>query len=798
MQNLRYLTIGFLSLYLSVLSINGFAQSGHEHKEHKEHNVRHEAKRVAKRILPVAVNSFRVSESSNHQITLNWNSDKISKKFKVDVISTFIKKTIDYSITVGEPQIKLFGLNIANSYVVVVTPINASGQSGPSKRVAIFKSRGKSIGNTVPVFTVATITSTAAESLLNLVGDGSTPNLKLTLIETAVCKWAVGYSVSWGSNIQQAAGIPVRASNDKCGGTTSKWKISDAVTDVYFGDVTLNNDRTNVTFVSYFQPSGGNYVNGLYIIDGGGSYPELHAQTVTCGYCNDNAVLINKIGSDLYPSLHLHLELGNNSENTTTDLTQPASNTYNLDYYDSVSGTPKGYIPNSWSVWNVKNENGDYFGTIGLNRSTNDVTLADPPYNQPSGTEYLSNVQLTLDKTKVPAEATLTATAVACGAVCIGPFPDAPTATAPSNFLLTTSTNQLLLNGNPIRLKGWARPSLEWNLKGQYFSTIDIANMKNSGANVIRISMSAKSWLESDASTVNGSYKQIIDAIVYYAAQNHMMVILDYHKYTNAEGAAQEPMAIKDAGGSSIQFWTEVATKYKGFGNVLFELYNEPVDIAYSTWLNGDASYYGMQDLYKAVRDTGAKNVVVIAGVEWSFYVGFIDETKKLCNGVNCFVKDTSQPDGLAFNAIYNVHPYTVLMTAANPIYLSYKGNNDYTFFDPDGITQPADFKSNFAGIINKYPIMFTEFGARLAKDYEDPTHYGEAVGAMLDEANDLTLGHKGIHIMGWAWWIDAGQPEFPTAIGGQWSNPTALNGGELTFNDYKTNPPTDLSLYLP
>ena len=780
MLNLRYLTVGFLSLYLSVLSISGFAQP-----VHGEH--------VAKvtRTRPVAVDDFRVVNNSRYYIKLVWNSDKKAKKFKVEVMSPFKKRTVDYSEITVEPEILLFGLNIDNGYVVQVTPIDRKGRSGPTTRVGVFKSRGLPLKGSIPkapVFTVATL-SMAAENLVNLVGDGKNPNLTITLSSTEVCNWGTGYSAPWGGN----AGIPVRSSGDKCGGNGSEWVIADSVTGTYFGTVYIDDNGDNVTYQDYYKPSGGNYIEGAYILEGGGSYPELHVDKVVCGYCDATAVLINKIGTSTYPHPRIHLELSANSENTTTIPDDPASNTYNLDYYDSVSGTPKGYIPDVWSAWNVRDDNDNYFGTINLKRSQNTVTFGDPIYTAPGGTESLSNVKISLDTTKVPAEATITAD-VACGEKCYGPFQNAPIATAPTNFEVTTLGNQLLLNGNPLRLKGWARPSLEWDTHGQFFSTTDMVNIKNSGANVVRISMSAKSWLESEASTVNGSYKQIIDAIVYYAAQNKMMVILDYHKYTNVENGSQEPMAIKDSAGSSITFWTEVATKYKGFGHVLFELYNEPRDIAYDTWLNGDANYYGMQNLYDAVRATGAKNVVVIAGLEWSFYLGFLDETKKLCNGENCFVKDTSQPDGLSFNTIYQAHPYTVEIDGTP----TYKGSTGYFFVYIDGVTQPADFRSNFAGIITKYPLMFTEFGARLPTDYQDPTYYQEAIGEMLSEANNLTLGHKGIHIMGWAWWIDPAQPEFPCDIGGEWSNPQPLNAGVQIVEDYKTNPPTDLSPYFP
>lgn len=116
--------------------------------------------------------------------------------------------------------------------------------------------------------------------------------------------------------------------------------------------------------------------------------------------------------------------------------------------------------------------------------------------------------------------------------------------------------------GTPISLKGIVRSSLEWNKQGQYLSPDDIALIASWGGNIIRIDLNQQFWFDSQPIEKKGSYKQIIDAIIYESIKNNMAVILDLHWTLDK----QESMANKDA----VKFWTEVATAYKDFGTVIF------------------------------------------------------------------------------------------------------------------------------------------------------------------------------------------------------------------------------------
>jgi hypothetical protein len=295
--------------------------------------------------------------------------------------------------------------------------------------------------------------------------------------------------------------------------------------------------------------------------------------------------------------------------------------------------------------------------------------------------------------------------------------------------------------------------------------------------------MNATYWNMSQPETTDGSYKQIIDAIVYYATQNNMVVILDYHWFNST--VQQQNMAPKDPG--TIAFWTSVATKYKNYGNVIFELYNEPYSISYDTWLNGNSQWYGMQDLYNTVRATGAKNLVIANGLDYGYYIGFLGQGYDYCNNntTECLVKDSSQSNGFAYNIIYGSHPY------------NNKGSIGYTYYPTGGGSpMPADFASNFAGLQNTvlpYPIIATEFGDNQLSDFPPNSNSYSTVYTTILNA----MTQYRVHYTGFAWWIDQNDPAFPVLICGDWSNPTACFGGSYVRNDMMNYPATQLNFNI-
>ena len=85
----------------------------------------------------------------------------------------------------------------------------------------------------------------------------------------------------------------------------------------------------------------------------------------------------------------------------------------------------------------------------------------------------------------------------------------------------------------------------------------------------------------------------------------------------------------------SLTFWQQVAASYANAPNVVFDLFNEPFPdsnqdtaAAWMCWRDGGScagvayTAAGMQELVNSVRGTGAQNVIMLGGVQYSNALG--------------------------------------------------------------------------------------------------------------------------------------------------------------------------------
>jgi endoglucanase len=172
-----------------------------------------------------------------------------------------------------------------------------------------------------------------------------------------------------------------------------------------------------------------------------------------------------------------------------------------------------------------------------------------------------------------------------------------------------------------------------------------ITAMKSWGVNAVRVPLNEACWnAESyvDSAYSGANYQAAIEAYVNLLNDNGIVAILDLHwtdgLYTgtsagcsSAEAVCQKPMPDT---AESVPFWTSVATAFKGNDAVIFDLFNEPYPEradnyneteGWQCWLNGGSdcvgisySVAGMQTLVNAVRSTGASNVIMLGGLEYS------------------------------------------------------------------------------------------------------------------------------------------------------------------------------------
>jgi endoglucanase len=283
-------------------------------------------------------------------------------------------------------------------------------------------------------------------------------------------------------------------------------------------------------------------------------------------------------------------------------------------------------------------------GNTGLTASPASLTFTPSNYSTPQTVTVTANSSGTGTTTftaSASGETSATVTAT-----------ESPSSGGPAPQLHVSGNELVDQNGNPVTLHGVDRSGTEYACvqgNGIFDGPNDQASitaMKSWGpVNAVRVPLNEACW--NAESYVNSAYAgtNYINAIKAYVSllnANGIVAILDLHwtdgQYTgpsagcsSAQATCQKPMP--DAA-QSVPFWTSVANTFKGNDAVIFDLFNEPyperADNSNETegwqcWLNGGSSCVGigypvagMQSLVNAVRSTGANNVIMLGGLEYS------------------------------------------------------------------------------------------------------------------------------------------------------------------------------------
>ncbi len=287
-------------------------------------------------------------------------------------------------------------------------------------------------------------------------------------------------------------------------------------------------------------------------------------------------------------------------------------------------------------------------------------------------------------------------------------------------------------NGNPHLFRGVDRPSLEFSCTGDILDD-EYQVMQGWGANVVRVPLNQDCWLNDPSNpTYDSSYADTVDTQVQLAEAAGLDIILDLHwsdQGNYSVGAACQPKGTGNcqqdmADAHSVIFWQQLAMKYANDPGVLFELYNEPKvgtfnpsATDWNTWLNGGTSStanfvtHGMQELYNTVRATGAKNLVIIGGLNWAYDLTGVPN--HLVNGTNI---------------IYNTHPYQD-KTSPNP----------------------AGWEQYFGFLTATYPVIATEFGDHSAG--QPATCNAGFDQGLIAFTNGTASGSNPTKLMSWSAW---------------------------------------------
>ncbi len=178
-----------------------------------------------------------------------------------------------------------------------------------------------------------------------------------------------------------------------------------------------------------------------------------------------------------------------------------------------------------------------------------------------------------------------------------------------------------------------------------YPTNADVLYMKKLGFNVIRLPFLWERIQPELFGDLNRTELGLLNAAVSLINQNGMSVILDIHNYGSYKGKVLGSTGLPDA--ALADLWKRLAMTYVNNSLVIFGLMNEPVGMSLTQW--SDIAHQSV----KAIRTTGAKNLILVPGGNWSGAHGWLFESNGVSNAKA--LSDLAKADD---KLVFEVHQY--------------------------------------------------------------------------------------------------------------------------------------------
>ncbi|KAH7712716.1 beta-1,4-endoglucanase [Aphelenchoides avenae] len=192
----------------------------------------------------------------------------------------------------------------------------------------------------------------------------------------------------------------------------------------------------------------------------------------------------------------------------------------------------------------------------------------------------------------------------------------------PYGQLSVKGTKLVGKDGNPVQLIGMSLFWSQW--MGQYFNRDTVNALACQwGSNVVRAAMGVSEGGTGYLHDKNELQK--VRTVVEAAIERGIYVIIDWHDHNAHQHKAD-----------AIAFFQQMATDYGKYPHVLYETFNEPLQIS---WQNDLKPYH--TDVVNAIRKIDAKNVALLGTPAWSGESGIIDASNSPLTGM-FWVKDSS------------------------------------------------------------------------------------------------------------------------------------------------------------